>query len=237
MTQEIDLFESLQHKFNIDIALNYYKDILENCLMRSFYFLLCCDETIINTLFKDKQNILFQITTKNIDLVYDFLTLIVKIKPELFNGLDNNNKSILIHCAEHNTELLNILLDFSVDYNYLQQDNLGNTFVHYICMNKTDDVDLFKKCISKIPEILNLPNNNYETLAIMSCMNKCEDIFYMLKGMGADLKSTDRFGNSVYHYICKNAICIGILCNNKSNNFGITPKQYCSIAPSYYEFR
>ena len=104
-------------------------------------------------------------------------------------------------------------------------------------MNKTDDVDLFKKCISKIPEILNLPNNNYETLAIMSCMNKCEDIFYMLKGMGADLKSTDRFGNSVYHYICKNAICIGILCNNKSNNFGITPKQYCSIAPSYYEFR
>jgi hypothetical protein len=237
MTQEIDLFGTIQPEFNIDIALNYYKDVLENCLIRSFYFMFCCDESIINVSFGGKQNILFQVTSKNTEYVYDFITLILKLKPELVAHSDANNKTILIHAAEHDNELLNILLDFDAEYNYLQQDNLGNTFVHYICMNKSDNVDLFKKCINKVPEILNLPNNNYETFAIQSCMYKCEDIFYTLKGMGADLKSVDKFGNSVYHYICKNAICIGILCSNKKNNFGITPKQYCSIAPCHYEFK
>ena len=71
---------------------------------------------------------------------------------------------------------------------------------------------------------------------MVTCKNKCEDIYYLLKGVNADLNIVDRFGNTLEHYICLNEMCIGMGIKNKENIFGYTPKDYCKISPDYYMF-
>ena len=71
---------------------------------------------------------------------------------------------------------------------------------------------------------------------MIACENKFEDLFYILKGYLADLNAKDIYGNSVYHYICLNSICLGIIIINTENLFKLTPKDYCKIAYTYYTF-
>ena len=63
-----------------------------------------------------------------------------------------------------------------------------------------------------------------------------EDMYYTLRNFGAKTELVDKYGNTIYHYICKNKMCIGMTIPEKKNYFGITPKQYCSISESFYEF-
>ena len=46
----------------------------------------------------------------------------------------------------------------------------------------------------------------------------------------------DQDGNTIYHYICKNNICLGYNINNKlRNNKGYRPLDMCQISAKYYK--
>ena len=48
MTEHLELIEISGITFNIDIAINYIKDIIENSKIRSFYYLYELDESILS---------------------------------------------------------------------------------------------------------------------------------------------------------------------------------------------
>lgn len=232
MTQELDLFKLIT--FVYDIAINYLKDILEKALIRSFYFLWKIDNSIVNISFDNQQNLLHQLkyNLENYKAIQDIITLILKIKPELINLIDEFNETPIIFHSINNPELLQIFLDFDFDPTIFDNDN--NSFVHYLC--KHNQIIILKTAIKKYPELLNVPNNNGETPCIVSCINCNEDNFYTLKGFGADLLAQDKYGNTVYHYICKNSLCLAMIIENIKNYFGITPENYCYLSTKYYTF-
>ena len=51
-----------------------------------------------------------------------------------------------------------------------------------------------------------------------------------------ELQKKDTARKFGYHYICKNAICIGHIIENIKNKFGLTPADYCSISKKFYSF-
>ena len=54
--------------------------------------------------------------------------------------------------------------------------------------------------------------------------------------MNCDMNLNDIYGNTVYHYVCLNELCIGMAIDNKENIFGYKPSDYCKISQNYYYF-
>ena len=103
-------------------------------------------------------------------------------------------------------------------------------------LNNIDEPELLKYVLKKYPELINMPNNKAETSAIICAKSGNENMFYIIKGMGADLGVKDYYGNTVYHYICATSICIGMMIHNEPNYFNIVPQDYCKISAKYYNF-
>ena len=221
-------------KFDYEIALNYLKDIIEKCLPKSLYFLLEHDDTILNTQFDDDGNNIFHIIkpNENKENLKDMIDLLMIYVPQLINKKNNNGDTPVIHYSKIYPELLEYFLEYDIDI--FKRDNEENTFIHHLC--KINDTKLIKGYLKKYNVILDLPNKNMETPAIVACINKNEDVFYIIKSMGADLNAFDIYGNTVYHYICKNVICIGHIIENIKNKFGLTPAEYCIISKKFYSF-
>lgn len=230
MTENIELIKELDIKFNFEIALNYISDILENGKARSFYFLYELDQNILNMKFDNNENILHKI--KPFGNFSDLIKIIMKLKPDLINCIDSQKITPLIYYAKKYPILLQYFIDY--DFDETLCDNEGNTFLHYIC--KHECVDILSIFIKRCPELINMPNKNAETPIIIACINGNEDMFYILKGFGADIDSQDSYGNTVYHYICANSICLGLTIKNKLNYFNLTPKDYCKISSNFYNF-
>ena len=57
-----------------------------------------------------------------------------------------------------------------------------------------------------------------------------------MKSFEADLDVKDTYGNTVYHYICANSMCLDMVIKNIPNFFGLKPKDYCHLSPKYYHF-
>lgn len=230
MTENLNSIKLCKESFDTELAFNYLKDVLENGKIKSFFWLYENDKSIINTLFDDGNNILHTIKPKG--NYKDLIKLILKFKPELINIHNVNKETPIVYHAKSCPELLEAFLDY--DFNPLLRDKEGNIFLHYLA--KTNCTDILKKYLKKYPEILNMPNNMSETPAILACKYDFEENFFMLKTYGADLSATDYYGNTVYHYMCANSMCIGMLIDNKKNHFGLTPSDYCKISPSFYGF-
>ena len=81
-----------------------------------------------------------------------------------------------------------------------------------------------------------MPNGNSEYPIMICCKNKNEEMFYLMKSLGANLDVRDGYGNTVYHYICANSICLNMTVECIQNFFGLTPKDYCVLSPKYYHF-
>jgi hypothetical protein len=230
LSQNIDMIKYLNTPFNNEIGLHFLKDVIENGLSRSFYFLYENNKTVIDTVFDNGQNILHIV--KPVNNFKDVIRIIMKLKPEIINLYDDNKKTPVMYFAENYPIILNTLLQFDFDGS-ITDDN-GNTFLHYLC--KHDCMDTLRLCLKKYNFLIDLPNKKYETPSIISCKAKQEDMFYTLKGMGADLKSKDYYGNTVYHYICVNSICLGMMIIDTPNNFGFSPADYCKLSTNYYNF-
>ena len=86
------------------------------------------------------------------------------------------------------------------------------------------------------PDIINYQNKQYETPLIICAKASQENNLYFLRSINADMNLVDINGNSIYHYICLNELCIGMDIENKENIFGYKPSDYCKISTNYYYF-
>jgi hypothetical protein len=237
-TQNLDYFNIIGDDFKMDIALNFINDIVENCLIKSFYFLYKIDNTLLNTYDMNNNNFLHNINEKN--KYKEMITLLLKLDDSLLFKKNKFNESPLIkHAKQKNYNILSQLIDFVIESNndsiFEVYDINKNNILHYICSND-DNINLVKKIVLLKPELINMQNKSYETPIIVSAKNNQEDYIYFLKGNKADMNICDIYGNSVYHYICLNELCIGMAIENKENIFGYKPSDYCKISQNYYYF-
>lgn len=237
-TQNLDYFNLFSDEFNIDIATNYINDIVENCLIKSFYFLYKIDQSIINIVDSDNNNLLHNI--KENGNFSDMIELILKLDDSLLFKKNNNNEiPLLKHCKNNNLKIVTYLIDSIIknDNESLFElfDNDKNTILHHLCKND-DTLQLIKKIVLIKQEIINYQNINFETPLIIAAKHSQEDVIYFLKGVNSQMDICDVYGNTVYHYICENELCIGLDIVNKENIFGYKPSDYSKISNNYYYF-
>lgn len=230
MLENFELVKIIDFELDINIAVNYLKDVLENGKIRSFYFMYELDPTVLNSLFDENKNILHLI--KPVGNYSDLTEIIIKLKPDLLNLKNSNKETPIMYHSKHNPEIVKIILEYDFDYTLTDFD--GNTFLHLLC--KCDYPDILKLSLKRCPELIDMPNKKSETPIIICGQQNKENMFYVLKSMGANIKTTDLFGNTVFHYICSNSMCLGIVINNYPNYFGLKPSDYCKISNKYYTF-
>lgn len=229
MSENFNLLEIIGEEFDMDLGMNYLKDILTYGKTRSFYYLYEKDFTIVDTLFEENKNLLHIIKSNDCT---DLIELIIKIKPELLNLKDANKETPIIYHSKNNPHILKIFLEYEFDYTIT--DNEGNCFIHHLCAN--DCPEILKLSLKRCPELINMPNKKSETPLILCGINNLENMFYVLKGIGADMTAQDLYGNTVLHYVCSNSMCLGMIIENKQNYFGLKPSDYCKISEKYYNF-
>lgn len=232
MTEDFDLLKFTDMEIEIDLALNYLKDILQNGKTRSFYYLYERDKTIITTLFEENKNVLHMVKLNKETNHSDLIELIITLKPELLNLKDLNKETPVVYHSKHNPEIIKIFLEYEFDYTITDSD--GNCFIHCLCAN--DCPDILKLSLKRCPELIDMPNKRSETPLILCGINNLENMYYVLKGMGADINAQDLYGNTVSHYICSNSMCLGMIIENKQNYFGLKPSDYCKVSEKYYNF-
>lgn len=230
MSENFELTNLIGFEMSVDIAMNYVKEILANGKIRSFVYLYDLDTSVMSTLFDNNQNILHCIRPSG--NYSDLTELIIKIKPELLNLKDCNKETPVMFHAKHNPEIVKVMLGHKFDYTLV--DNDGNTFLHNLCRN--DCPSILKIALKKCPELIDMPNKKSETPMIICGKNNKENMFYVLKGMGADTLTKDSFGNTVFHYICANSMCLGTIIENTENYFNLKPIDYCKVSQKYYTF-
>jgi len=231
MSENFELLNYVNFDLNLDIAINFMKDILSSGKIRSFFYLYKMDNSLIDMIFDGGKNVLHCIEPNG--NYKDLIDLIIKLKPDIINITDNDMKTPVIYHAQYNPLLVSLLLNYSFDGFIL--DNENNTFIHYLCMSD-DNINVLRDALQKYSELIDYPNKKLETPAIITCKYNNEDSYYLIKSMSANLRSKDCYGNTVFHYICHNNMCLGMIIENTKNHFGLTPYDYCCISPSYYNF-
>jgi hypothetical protein len=229
LSEDFSLLNSFT-KFDVDIAINYFEDIIKRGLMRSFYYIIKKDPSALDIKFADDNNILH--ICENLHESVELIKLVLQINKKLLNQQNINKKTPLMIQAEKGFgENVLQLLEAGADMNIV--DLNGETFLHKIA--REGHIELLKS-IRLFDECINIKNNNLETPIMVACIKGNEEIFYILKDKNAELMAKDIYGNTVYHYICLNGICIGTIIMNNPNKFGFLPQDYCRIAPEYYNF-
>ena len=237
-TQNLDYFNIIGDDFNIDIATNYINEIIENCFIKSFYFLYKVDNSIINILDDNNNNFLHNITEKN--KYNDMITLLIKLDDTLLFKKNKQGETPLItHAKQKNINILTHLINYVIESNndslFEVNDLNKNNVLHYICQYE-ECYNLVKKIVVIKPDLIDIQNKQFETPIIISAKHNQENTIYFLKSNKANLNVLDIYGNTVYHYICLNELCIGMAIENKENMFGYKPSDYCKISNYYYYF-
>lgn len=230
MSENFELTKIIDFDLDINVTINYLKDILANGKIRSFYFMYELDNTVVNTLFDENKNILHML--KPVGNYNDLTELIIELNPDLLNIKDHNKETPIMFHSKNYPEIVKIILQHEFDYTLTDAD--GNTFLHHLC--KSDFPDILKLALKRCPELINMPNKKSETPTIITGQHNKENMFYVLKSMGSDINTKDLFGNTVFHYICSNSMCLGIVINDYPNYFGLKPSDYCKISNKYYTF-
>ncbi len=156
---------------------------------------------------------------------------------KIYITINKNNNKIINSLIKSNQKHINYLLD---NYNKSNICNEDKKFLSDFLIDVID-INILKKVI-KLDENIkyNLINNNY-ILKILE--KKEEEMFYYFINLfdrkeqeKIFLETKDNEGNTIYHYICKNNICLGMNINNKiRNNKGYKPLDLCQIIHKYYK--
>jgi hypothetical protein len=206
----------------IQLILAQLQDVIDNNLVKSFQVILKLCKIDIQQLFFSLNN----------EKSKDILDIIIK-KNNNINIKNKDGQTPLLYYAKNNlTSFVIKLIDNNANYELI--DNNNNNFLHILCENK--NIQCIKQIIKKIINIIDVKNNLFMTPALIATQTGCEEIFYILKCNGANLDICDIYGNTIYHYITKNSICIGMCIQNKKNKYGLTPFDYCSLNPEFYYF-
>lgn len=227
------------------MLLDVLPDIINRGLTRAFYLVLKLLPYITSGDFynlfcryrKQRENITFNGNILHMidnDKAVDILEIIIKKNHNLIDDKDEKGRTPLVLYAELGLEqLVKKILDLGADYELT--DNTSETFLHKLCRNGNHDI--VHGTVRKTLSVIDVKNDMLMTPAHIAAQNRHEEIFYILKGLGADLDIQDMYGNTVYHYICSSRICPGLLIVNKKNHFGFTPYDYRKIDSSFYYFQ
>jgi len=218
--------------------LNILDLVIEKGCTRSFYFMIKIFPNILNgtertpMMKKVGGSILHTIRS---DCCADIVDLIGRVgHKNLLEEVDVNGKTPLMVFAEHGLmNCVDRMIDFGCQLDHT--DVSGSNIIHLLCKN--GHILILQKIIRSNMELIDSQNNAMETPAIIACQKSEEEIFYVLKGLGANLDLTDIHGNTAYHYICYNGICPGMIVINRKNKFGFKPSDYCTISPNFYYFQ
>lgn len=205
-----------------DIILDFFEDIIKNHLVRSFYITIHLFKDII----EDNKELIFYIENE------DIFQLLIEMKPELINS-KKNNITLLMHYSKLGYEK-HIIMLLENNVSYVEIDEEGNNFLHYLV--RYNHSHILSKVCKYVIEIIDHQNDKLESPILLSTKLGFENIFFILKGNKANLELTDYFGNTVYHYICSNNICLNMIIPNVENKFNYTPKDYCNISHEFYYF-
>jgi len=247
LAQELDLFDRViieqynqQHPTMDDslkdIILNMIVEILNCGATRSFMFIakifpnLLSDPMVIGTMEKYGGTILHQIKHNH---SADIVELICKLNRDLIDRVDKKGRTALIIYSELGLDRCIERL-FYVKANIRLSDCMGDTYLHKLAKNGM--LSTIHRYIRQSLEIIDTQNNMMESIAIIACKNGYEEIFYLLKGLRANIEQPDKYGNVCDHYICMSGICLGLMISNKKNRFGFVPKDYLKICSSFYYF-
>jgi hypothetical protein len=219
-----------------EIILCLLPHIINKGLTRSFYMItkLCVD--IIDVGFThdeldDGGNILHMIQSDN---ACDILEIILKKNKKLIDEKDDNGKSPLIKYSQLGlSACISKLLQYEADYELT--DNDSDTYLHKLCRNGY--LDIVKNNIRNTLSVINYKNDKLMTPAMIAAKHGHEEIFYVIRGLNADLDIIDIYGNTVYHYICESHICPSIMIINKKNKYGFTPYDYSKLNKSFYYYQ
>ncbi len=227
--------------FDINIAVNFLDKIMEKCLTKSFYYLYKQDTNIINTLNQNNETLLHLIhVSQKEELLEDMIHLLITLDESILYKKDmNDNTPLLYHAINKNYKIVEILIKVIKEKNLIkifEEKNNNNDTILHILTKSNENIKLIKEIIYDNMELLNLQNKDGETPIIISCKNSAEDVYYLLKGLDANMDICDMYGNTPEHYICLNEICLGMAIRNKENIFGYTPLDYCKISDKYYYF-
>jgi len=215
---------------DIEIAINFLKDIVSNGIVNSFIYLLERDKSILDITFDNGMNILHMMQPKN--GFKKIIDIIMNIKPQLINLRDSNGNTPIIHHSKYNPKVFEHLINY--DFDITIYDLNENMCIHHIC--KLNEPQILKKILLSYPSIIDMPNSQSEYPIIICSKYGLEELFYILKSFGANMKVIDEYGNTAYHYVCANTICLGTTIINTQNYFGITPENYCKVSTNYYSF-
>ena len=239
-----------------ELILDVLPEVINRGLTRSFYMILKLCPYILDHTFGPKclpryksilsinnestESCMYSSLTGNIlhmitsDKSIDIVEIIISKNPDLIDNKDNEGRTpLILYSVLGLNACINKLLDHGADYELI--DNHSDTFLHKLCNNGY--LNIVQNVIRRVTSIIDTKNDSYMTPAIVATSKGHEEIFYLLKGLNADLDTTDMYGNTVYHYICLSKICPGILVMNKKNKYGVTPYEYCKLAPKYYHFQ
>lgn len=213
------------------IISNLFDTVINGGLIRSFHIILKMCPNFLNEKNSSGGNILHSIRS---DMAHNILEYIIRNNRNIINDRDELGRTPLIIYSENKLKVcITRLLECGADYE--MTDNNSDTFLHKLCANGS--VDIVRSIIRNVKSIIDFQNDKLMTPAIISAINRHEELFYILKGINANLNITDIYGNTVYHYICQSRICPGIMIANKKNKFGFTPYDYCNIHHKIYYFQ
>ena len=118
------------------------------------------------------------------DEIYDKIT---KNKVDPYKELSNGNTIAHLAAINNNDNIINYFLN--TDINALQKsNNEGNNAIHLLALYGY--IDLLKQCIKKVPELLNLLNNNDENIPTL-LYNDLDFIKWVLKFDNSNLFIND----------------------------------------------
>jgi hypothetical protein len=207
---------------SLEFIKEFFPEIIKRSLVRSYYIITKLFPNIL-TEYKD---LLFEIDS------YDILKLICEYNHDILN-YKINNKTLLMNLSEKGYDNMIILLLDNCD-NILDVDNQGNNFIHYLV--RYNHISILSKICRRVNDIIDIQNDDMESPLLLASKLGYEEIFLILKGMNSNLNLVDEYGNTCYHYICSNKLCLNMVIPLIKNNFGYTPKDYCKISKEYYYF-
>ena len=221
---KVNIFKSLyDNKKDINFN-NLIKYLIKYNSMISFYYIL--DKYFNEIKFNDI-------------LPNDFL----KIYLSFIKNKNNCNEYIL----EYFKIIINkdILLSNNINILLLFNEINKDTFTEKIFSNFLDLI-LESQNYNYIKNIVDINKNNKSVFLTSNALfkildNKQEEIFYYIVNLFEEKdnlfeKLKDTNNNTLYHYICKNSICLGYKINNKvRNNKGFKPLDLCTISSKYYK--
>lgn len=155
---------------------------------------------------------------------------------------DDNNYTPLHKLALGNPELVPQFIDLLEKLGFTQdtigslvsvQNSKADTFLHILARKKQNLI--VSEIIEYIKPIINLVNNNGETPLIITARNKDEELYKLLKSLGASESNCDNYGNTVFHYICMNEMFLGSEIIETENSYGFKPSYYTTLS-NYWVF-